>query len=366
MSVDFQLAFNCSHVIGEERVLLADDRRTLNTLVPIGGTGLLRLRYNDVYDAPASGVLTAATLTAAVPEPYAITDLTRELIVTTGGSQLTMTLPLGYLSALQVAAAVNAAASPPARAPARASVVGGYLQLQEAENRGSESQLRVTGRAAGVLGFGGQYGAQGHAVLPAWDLYRQTDPVMATFKGYLLRFRTPVRINPYWSLTYSTPQSQCLRCRGTGIENDVKFDSRGEPLVVEGANLLYQQCLKIILTELRSNIYYSWYGSLLKEAIGTKALAGAEQGIRQAVRQALTNLQNLQNAQANYQVLTAAERLYAVDAVDVNRSADDPTTYLVDVAVRSYSNEPLSITIVYAAPGTFALAGTNGLALGTL
>jgi phage baseplate assembly protein W len=134
--------------------------------------------------------------------------------------------------------------------------------------------------------------------------------------------------------------------------------------MVENENLLYQSCLKVLLTDLRSNIYFPWYGSTLNSLIGSKVVAGSVVGIRQSVGNALTMFQNLQTVQAKYQRITAKERLFAVDYIDVIPSPDNPTAFLLDVGVRNFSNEAVNISIVYTAPGVFSLPGTNQLSMG--
>ena len=69
-------------------------------------------------------------------------------------------------------------------------------------------------------------------------------------------------------------------------------------------------------------------------------------------------------AAARYQALSAEERLYAIDYIYVTPSPIDPTVYRVEVGVRSYSSNPVSVTIVYSTSGAVALPGTNGLTLG--
>jgi phage baseplate assembly protein W len=246
-----------------------------------------------------------------------------------------------------------------------ATAVEGSLVLQEQVEIGIFSKILVTGPAQSALGFTHQNGSTGKLVHPPWHLAARGDTLLTgNQSGYFIQFASPVRGNYYYSVTYSVAPNLCLRCRGTEVENDYRFDSQNNPRLIEGYNLLYQSCLKILLTEIRSNPYAQWYGTQLSQAIGSKALSGASQALQQTVRTALSNLQNLQSAQAKYQRLTARERLMAVDVVEVTQSPVDPTVFLVEVAVRSYSNDPVNITIVYTAPGTFALPGTNSLSLG--
>ena len=182
--------------------------------------------------------------------------------------------------------------------------------------------------------------------------------------GYYVVFDSPVSQGTYFTVTYPVAPNLCLRCLTTEIENDYRFDVQGAARLVENENLLYQSCLKIILTELRSNVYFPWYGSNLSSLIGSKVLGGTAAGIRQSVSQALSTFQNLQNSQAKYQTITAKERLFSVDNIAVMQSPNNPTMFFIEVDVRNYSSEQVSITIAYTTPNSFALAGSNGLSLG--
>lgn len=367
MSYDIQLGWPCPHVIGEERVRLDTDRMTIRTNKPIAGPGILKLVANDKFEiAPSLGLQSSAVLTASKPQPYLVSPGSRDFIIQTQERHLSLELPIGYLTADQVAAQINAAVANPNERPFLiASVNNGVLSLRENLTLGSNSQVRVQGGAIGGVGFVDQVGAVGQVVLPPFHLFNRTlrseDGLIE--EGYFLRFDRPVRANYNLSVTYQVFWNQCLRCRGTEVENDFRYQ-QGHLALVRDDNLLYQSCLKILLTELKSNIYASWYGTPLMSMIGSKSSAATSMQIQQACRQALQNLQNLQNLQSKYQRITARERLYAVDHVGVQQAQDDPTVFLVDVQVRSYTFDPVQITIVYTAPGAYALKGTNRLSLG--
>ncbi len=370
MSRDIQLAFPCSHILGEERVTLDPDRRSLYTIKPINGTSLLKLVVNDTYEVPAfTGVVTSATLRSYRREPYRVTTATNSITVTTTTRTFTVSLPTGYLSNERLTSLFTAAQGSDVQVGA--SVGNGCFTLTDQKTMGLSSRMQVTGTALEPLGFDQQSGDKGKVVVPSWKVYARSaglgsaqDIAEADPRGYFIRFDAPVRQNYYYSVTYTVPPDQCLRCRGTEVENDYRFDTQGEAITVTDENLLYQSCLKVILTELGSNIYYPWYGSNLADLIGSKAIGGTASGIRQSVMNALTRFQNLQNAQAKFQRITAKERLFSVDGVVVTPSSEDPTVFLVEVNVRNFSSDPVVISIVYTAPGMFALPGTNNLSLG--
>lgn len=365
MSLDVQLAFLCPHLIGEERVALGSDRRTLYTSKPINGPSLLRVQANDGTDiSPYTGLVTLASVKSYRREPYKITLATRTLVVVSQMGTATVTFPQGYLSAARVTDALNAGAG--SLIVAAASTTG-YVTITDKGNPGPASRVQLSGSALEPLGFDLQSGAKGRTVVPPWRLYSRNvvNPQDAVDSlGYYVGFDAPVSQNPYFTVTYTVAPNLCLRCLTTEVENDYRFDAQGAALVVKDENLLYQSVLKYLLTDIKSNMYHPWYGSTLKSLIGTKVLSGAAAGIRQSVSTALSTFKALQDAQAKYQRITAKERLFSVDNIAVAQSPVDPTVFYVQVSVRNYANEPVDITIAYAAPGTFALPGTNQISLG--
>ena len=371
MSKDFQILGLCPHIIGEERATLAADRQTIVTSKPINGIGALQVQVNDQWMVPPQGIQSQAILTSSLKEPFQVVPGANTVTVQTGTARATVTFPVGYQTAASIVATMSAAAFPPgARAPVFiASSSNGYLTVTEPNSVSTASRILISGPAALGLGFGVQNGSVGKQVIPAWSLYSRTfvgGLLPAAQRGYFLRFLAPVKQNFSYSITNPVAPNQCPRCLGTEIENDYQFDSTGAALTIVDTNLLYQMCLKAILTELKSNVYYPWYGTSLIQSIGTKAGPGSAQAIQQTIRTALTNVQNLQASQAKFQRVSAAERLYSIDQVQATQSPVDPTAFLVNVVVRSYSGAPIpAITIVYTAPGAFAIPGTNGLSAGT-
>ena len=321
MSRDFQIGWPCSHIIGEERTQLSTDRMTLLTHKPIAGSGLLQVAINDVHPvSPSQGIQSQASLVSGKPEPYLVTPGLSDLVIRTQDRYLPLTLPTGYQTALSIATLINAAVGNPAESPYLiASVMDGVLVITENGTFGPSSQIRVVGGAVAGLGFLDQVGSVGQVVLPPFSLFSHTyrDAEGVFEEGYFIKFDRPVRSNCYFSVTYQVVWHQCLRCRGTEVENDFRFDANGQSRTITGDNLLYQSVLKILLTDLKSNIYYPWYGTNLMNLIGSKSTSASEVNIRQGIQQALAVFQNLQAQQSKYQRITPQERLYSVDHVGV-------------------------------------------------
>lgn len=356
MSTEVQLAHPCSHMVMEEVVPLADDRRSLFIRAPVASTNIVRVLANDETYVPPGGLYSQAQITGAVGGPFRVVDCENTFTVRSSTESASITLPVGSRVEPELVARLLVARL----ASVAVEVLQGHLVLTDVSSVGLESSLVVGGNAATSLGFDRQRGARGRQVYPAWELASREDTVANRYP----RFREPVRANPRWKVTYTTLPARCPRCGATYVENDQRFDLTGEAILIENENLLYQAALKILLTRIRSNPYQPFYGSSLQSRIGVKAIGAAVATLTEDVQNALRTMQQLQSAQAKYQRITARERLYAVNSVRVSPSAEDPTVFRIDVVVSNAAGAPVSITIVFSVPGAVALVGTNGLSLG--
>ncbi len=249
-------------------------------------------------------------------------------------------------------------------------VVGGSVTFTDIHATGSRSFVRVQGDGATALGFT-QRGARGREIYPGWTLVSRSDvlptaaprgliPVAARYP----RFKKPVAKASDFKVTYTAMPERCPRCQATYIENDYRFDQNGDVRTIINEDLLYQACMKAILTMRGSNPYHTGYGSRIMQRIGRKSMAAAAGAIRQDIIEALREVQGLQEGQRRFQQVTNRERLYRVEDVTVTPSGADPTAVVVGVTVTNGSNRPVSLNIVYSAPGAVALAGSNGQSLG--
>lgn len=368
MSQDFQLAWPCPHMTMEEVVNLGSNRRSLPTRQPVASAGTVRILVNNDVFIPQAGLYSVGRIFSSISGPYDVTENEDTLTIesprgsetfsfgVTGTVRLTTDQIIQELlkKDLSVVLAENS---------------NGHLLFSDTSTVGTDSFVQISGTMAATLGFGAgscarvgyQYRAQGKMVYPSWRLASRPDTITNRFP----QFDMAVRKNPMFKVTYSVPVSRCLRCQATYVENDFRFTEDGKSLLIQDENLLYQAALKILLTDKGSNPYHAWYGTNLRSRIGTKALGGVASILSEDVREALTNLQTLQETQANYQTVTFKERVYSIVSVDVFPHDEDPTTYMIDVTVQNASGEPIELTIVFTAPDVVALMGSNGLMLGT-
>ena len=370
MSRDFQIAWQCPHIMVEEVVPLGTDRRSLPTRQAIASTGTVRILVNDELFVPQGGLYSPAELFGTVSGPFDLFEGKDVLTVETPKGSFTTSFGIvgaGRLTTDQVIKFLlrkNFDIALPENS-------NGHLAFTDVSTKlGNDSFVRVSGTGATALGFGcavcnnengNQRGANGTMIYPGWVI--QTDGTIVVNR--YPKFTQPVRANPIFKVTYVAAVDRCLRCRTTYVENDYRFGPSGQAIMIQDENLLYQEALKVLLMDKGSNPYHPWYGATIRQRIGSKALTGVAALISEDVRRALARLQALQESQSKYQTVSFKERLYTILKVSTSPHPQDPTTFMVDVVVQNASTEPINLTIVFTVPEVVALMGSNGLMLGT-
>ncbi len=371
MSKDIQIAWSCPHLTIEEKVSLGADRMSLQTRQPVGAAGTVRILVNNEIYIPQMGLSTPAELWSAVSGPYDI--VTGKDTLTVSCPAGTQTISMGVQSTTRYSA-VQAVSEFKKRGLSIVSVTeaNGHIVFTDPSTVGPDSFIKVSGTAATAFGFGApkggtvcegveyQWRANGRLLFPGWSLNVRADSITNRFP----KFNDVISGSPVFKVTYTVPPQRCLRCGGTYVENDYRFDVEGQTVLIENENLLYQAALKILLTDRGSNVYHPWYGTYLRSRVGSKALAGVASLINEDVRRALQRVQTLQEQKAKYQVVSFKERLYTVLSVQVLPHSQDPSTYMIDVVVQNASAKPIDLSIVFTVPEVVALMGSNGLTLG--
>lgn len=368
MSFDFGLAHPCPHLTIEEVVLLGTDRVSLLPRQPIA-SARLRLTAGDVV-VPQEGVQSSATLKGAVSGPFRILKGSELVTVQTRTQAITTALPLGARVTTDQVVSVLTKVAQNAKVLLEVRAENGYLVVTDTFEQGPSSRIAIRGAAKETLGFGLQYQAKGNEIYPPWEFAEV--PSLTTTQGLkvktissrYIRFIRPIRVNPVFRLTYTTVQGKCRRCASTGIENDFKVLSSGGFLLVRNEDKLNQDVLKILSTLRGSNAYHPEYGTDLLRRIGLKAIGANVNTITEDVTKAVTILQRTQEIQSRYQEVTARERLGSVLSITTNPLPSNPTVFEVVLVATTNANTRVVINTVYAAPGTAALAGSNGLSLG--
>jgi hypothetical protein len=372
MSFDFQLGQECPHLTIEEVVPLGSDRRSLVTRQPISSANQVRVTANNNVNIPREGRFSPAQLVSSQSGPYSIDKCARTLTIQNRTQTLSgFQLPVG--SRVETTRIVEVLSRALRESGINIEVTNrnGVLQLTDRSELGTSSRIQVSGDAVKSLGFDFQSRARGRQVYPAWDLAEQTSFTnlvnINQFKMVTTRypqFKEPLKGNPVLKVSYVTYLQRCLRCRATGIENDIRFTNTGEPILVRNEDLLNQNVLKMVITRKGSNPFHPSLGSTVMDKIGVKATGAAQTSINEDVTRAVTLFQKLQTAQSRNQKVTLKERLYNIVSVTTNTSVNDPTVFQTSIVAQNASGEPVFISTVFAAPGAAALVGSNGLSLG--
>ena len=364
MSFDLQLAHPCTHRAEEEKVSLSDDRTVLTTIQPIASANTLILYANDLI-IPRGGLHSSAILKSRIAGAFFIPKYENKLIISSTGDHIEIDLPVSSfnmrLTTDHLVSLIREQAS---------SVIAendnGHLVLTDLSAVGDTSIVQVLGKARYHLGFDRQNIMRGRQIYPSWDLYAPPNLIsqfdtVSLYRG--IKFHSPIKSNPFFRLSYATYRGKCLRCGSANIENDYRFGSGGDLLVIENENLLYQSALKILLTDKGSNPFFKAYGTNLRARIGSKAVGFVSQSISQEVRSALARFQAYQSEQAKYQGMSLRERLYSINSVEIIQREDDPTTFLIDVVVQSASSQPIQLDVVFTTPSTVGRLVQDGIPL---
>ena len=363
MSFEFQIGFPCPHYIVEEQVQLSEDRRGLVTRYPIAAKGTVSILVNDEYFIPQRGLASRAVLRSGQSSPYRVSKYEDELTIANQDSSFTVKIPRGLrVPVSDIVELCNKTFKSNGEQFIFATSVSGFLVFYDVASSAGRSRITVSGSATNTLGFK-QRGAKGRVLYPSWILEKQ-ESADGEYFGRFLRFTKPLKNDPIIKVSYTTPANQCVRCGSTYVENDFRYDSTGNLILITNENLLYQACLKALLTIKGSNPYYRWYGTNLMNAIGKKAVIGLQNSIKQEISASLQRYQQGQLAQAKYQTVSSKERLFALLRVEVFPHESDPTAFLAEVVVQNASQDPIALSIVYTAPSAIALAGSNGKSLG--
>jgi len=120
---------------------------------------------------------------------------------------------------------------------------------------------------------------------------------------------------------------------------DIVFSPEGDVEIVEGLDKLKQDVLKILITELGSNVYHPWYGSELSDDVvgNTTDARVTAASAESAISNALENLAALQVEQQAFQRVTPQEMIAAISNIKVEQEPADFRIWNVLVSVVSKS-----------------------------
>jgi hypothetical protein len=181
-----------------------------------------------------------------------------------------------------------------------------------------------------------------------WQVVPDPDRIETTGVNFTkIVFNQPVRLLlPLIEVSYITIQDFCLKCSATGYLNDFKPSVAGTFTEVTQTTKLAQKALKWVLTS--RDPFYPTFVCAIKSYIGRKlGIQITDTDIQTAVINALTNMQQVQQAQSTVQALDPQEILKDIVSVTATTDTVDPTIVRVSAVISNYSGQtaPLGFTI---------------------
>ena len=118
-------------------------------------------------------------------------------------------------------------------------------------------------------------------------------------------------------------------------EGDISIGPDGDLLKVKNTDKLIQDILKMVTTELGSNVFFPWYGSpisrsLVGSVMDMEFISSIATG---QLTNSLETLQRLQQVQARSQRVTPSELLAAIQHVKIERNQADPRFFRIVIKV---------------------------------
>jgi hypothetical protein len=337
MAKDLLLKHLCPHYVVMEWLAIETDRQSLNT-VRLPSASQVKIEVNGI-EVPKAGLKAPVSIATRKSQPFTITrNVNDELRLTVNsGSLQTIFLPSGQnVTASLIVNAINEQA-----VGVVATSNFGQIRLTT-DTAGQDATLYLRGGSSHeTLGLVDTRFYRGKTIIPAWNLVRRPDTVDPLER--FIQFESPVRAaDDVWEVSYFTRRQECRRCASLGIENDIRFDSRGDPQFATGIDLLAQEVEKITITQKGSNVFYNWYGTSIVDLIGSKILRGGsliEQQLVSEISGTLERLRNVKNQQAALQPVGDQEFFQRVQSLSVLQDDVDPTVFRIRIEIQNASGE---------------------------
>jgi hypothetical protein len=121
------------------------------------------------------------------------------------------------------------------------------------------------------------------------------------------------------------------------IKNGDLVITNASLVTVQDTDKLIQDVLKIMITEVGTNVFFTWYGSYVGSSMIGQTDFGFSRSLAvQQASNAITTLQNLQfQQQSSSQKVSASELIAALKGVYIDRNPIDPTEFDVFISVLS-------------------------------
>jgi phage baseplate assembly protein W len=131
-------------------------------------------------------------------------------------------------------------------------------------------------------------------------------------------------------------------------DGDLVIGTDGDLDPIENLEKLVQDILKILMTQLGSNVFFPWYGSPLTDSSIGQILDArfTNTMVQQVINSNLETLQKMQSQQvASGQRVSADELLAAIQSIMARRNTTDPTYWTIAVKVLSKGFKTTNATL---------------------
>jgi len=364
MSYDRRLDQICPHMVLEEALFFNPDRQTVRPLRPIAAVSSVKVRYNGTDYVPSEGVYLPAQATGLKSAPFTIRGgVNDQLVIKVDDRQAqTLHLPSGNkISALSITDSLNNITR-----DALFSVTAKNQIRLVTSNTGMGSKIFIasTGSTgAATLGFSTNRGWQGRSTVPGWSIVNDPN-TLSDRPTRLIVFDEPLKgFADYVEVNYTTIRQECRRCGGLGVENDWRYDGRGQLITAQNETLLIQEMLKATYTIQGSNPFHTWYGTNVVNSIASKQdAAGVSQNlIISEVYTAFQRWQQIKRQQEEDvgQVVTDEEYPFRITSVILQQSDQDPTVIFINATIQNRSSKPIQIDRGIRIPGPANILGSS-------
>ena len=363
MSYDRKIDQVCQHLVANETLYVTADRQTIKPLRPIATSQKLQVKLNGEILVPSTGVQLAPSAEGRIYGPFRIQAGVNDKFQVRVGLLPTVyevtVPPTNSITTDQLVRFLNQSQLGVAFSNSGNRVVVQGVQPGSAHT----FFLPSTNTLATALGISTNREYRGKDVTPGWSLIQAPGTVNIRPSRYIV-FDQPLRsIVDFVEINYSTVQSECRRCGGTGVENDWRYTATGDVIQAVDEALLLQEMLKLIFTELGSNPFHTWYGTSLNDQIGRKISVGnlLQNLIVQDIYRAFGRWQSIKKQQeiAIGQFVSDAEYPYRLLNVSVQQSQQDFTVFFVNMTVQNRSQTPIVIDRGIRVPQPADLLGST-------
>jgi hypothetical protein len=161
-------------------------------------------------------------------------------------------------------------------------------------------------------------------------------------------------LDDFFQISYFVESRFCPKCFGLRILNDPSYSKLGFAAMVTNEEKLLQEVKKGLTTELGSNAFHEWIGTLIHKLVGTKIFNtdALRSQVVQEVSQYLEKYLDSQTQQARYQEVTDRESFLQTLAIDMVQELEtDPTLWTLTVIFQNRTGADMVFEKTVQIPG---------------